>query len=119
MYIIIITIFAFGLVLTGWLFYYCRRHFSGMLDIVTRLTDTTAKMANDIADTQGEVDRTSLRINTMANDIAELKAEFDELPAEAISNVVEAQKCWNDGLQSIINYGQDIAKLNKEGIKRG
>ena len=47
-YIIIASI-ALTLILTGGVFYYTRRRFDRLLDIVTGLLTTTAKMADDIS----------------------------------------------------------------------
>ena len=156
-YIIIASI-ALTLILTGGVFYYTRRRFDRLLDIVTGLLTTTAKMADDIVHMQKDIDniytgmadidekiknaakaagdgiegiKTNVRSIAEANSLYDgllskinvkvdrLETRLDKLPVDALTNANEAEKLWNDGLQNIINYGQDIAKLNKEGIKRG
>lgn len=156
-YIIIASI-ALTLILTGGVFYYTRRRFDRLLDIVTGLLTTTAKMADDIVYMQKDIDniytgmadidekikstakaaddgiediKTNVRSIAEANSLYDgllskinakvdrLETRLDKLPVDALTNANEAEKLWNDGLQNIINYGQDIAKLNKEGIKRG
>lgn len=156
-YIIIASI-ALTLILTGGVFYYTRRRFDRLLDIVTGLLTTTAKMADDIVYMQKDIDniytgmadidekiksiaktaddgieniKTNVRSIAEANSLYDgllaginakvdrLETRLDKLPVDALTNANDAEKLWNDGLQSIINYGQDIAKLNKEGIKRG
>ena len=145
-------------ILTGGVFYYSRRRFDRLLDIVTSLLTTTAKMADDIVYMQKDIDNIYAgmadideKIKNVAGiasggienaesnvrNIAEANSRYDgllaeingkvdrletrlnELPVDALTNANDAEKLWNDGLQNIINYGQDIAKLNKEGIKRG
>lgn len=156
-YIIIASI-ALTLILTGGVFYYTRRRFDRLLDIVTGLLTTTAKMADDIVYMQKDIDniytgmadidekikntakaaddgieniKTNVRSIAEANSLYDgllakinakvdrLETRLDKLPVDALTNANEAEKLWNDGLQNILNYGQDIAKLNKEGIKRG
>lgn len=156
-YIIIASI-ALTLILTGGVFYYTRRRFDRLLDIVTGLLTTTAKMADDIVYMQKDIDniytgmadidekiksdakaaddgiesiKTNVRSIAEANSrydgllaeinskVDRLETRLDKLPVDALTNANDAEKLWNDGLQNIINYGQDIAKLNKEGIKRG
>lgn len=156
-YIIIASI-ALTLILTGGVFYYTRRRFDRLLDIVTGLLTTTAKMADDIVYMQKDIDniytgmadidekiksdakaaddgiesiKTNVRSIAEANSLYDgllskinvkvdmLETRLDKLPIDALTNANEAEKLWNDGLQNILNYGQDIAKLNKEGIKRG
>lgn len=156
-YIIIASI-ALTLILTGGVFYYTRRRFDRLLDIVTGLLTTTAKMADDIVHMQKDIDniytgmadidekiksaakaaddgiegiKTNVRSIAEANSLYDglltginakfdrLETRLDKLPVDALTNANEAEKLWNDGLQNILNYGQDIAKLNKEGIKRG
>lgn len=156
-YIIIASI-ALTLILTGGVFYYTRRRFDRLLDIVTGLLTTTAKMADDIVYMQKDIDNIytgmadidekikstakaaddgieDIKINVRsiaeANSLYDgllseinakvdrLETRLDKLPVDALTNANDAEKLWNDGLQNIINYGQDIAKLNKEGIKRG
>lgn len=156
-YIIIASI-ALTMILTGGVYAYTRRRFDRLLDIVTSLLTTTAKMADDIVYMQKDIDNIYAgmadideKIKSAANiasggienvessvrNIAETNRRYDgllaeinvkvdrletrlnELPVDALTNANDAEKLWNDGLQNIINYGQDIAKLNKEGIKRG
>ena len=156
-YIIIASI-ALTLILTGGVFYYTRRRFDRLLDIVTSLLTTTAKMADDIVYMQKDIDNIYAgmadidekiknvagiasggieNVESNVRNIAETNSRYDgllaeinvkvdrletrlnELPVDALTNANDAEKLWNDGLQNIINYGQDIAKLNKEGIKRG
>ena len=139
-YIIIASI-ALTLILTGGVFYYTRRRFDRLLDIVTGLLTTTAKMADDIVYMQKDIDNIytgmadidekikstakaaddgieNIKTNVNAK-VDKLETRLDKLPVDALTNANEAEKLWNDGLQNILNYGQDIAKLNKEGIKRG
>lgn len=156
-YIIIASI-ALTLILTGGVFYYSRRRFDRLLDIVSSLLTTTAKMADDIVYMQKDIDNIYAgmadidekiknvagiasggieNVESNVRNIAETNSRYDgllaeinvkvdrletqlnEFPVDALTNANDAEKLWNDGLQNIINYGQDIAKLNKEGIKRG
>ena len=43
-------------------------------------------------------------------DISEIQAKLAEIPVEDIRAQQEAEKAWNDGVQSIINFGIDTMK---------
>ena len=113
------------------------RGYDRLLDIVSGMLKNLGKVANDVVQMQADIanlydlrkenlekaeesvkglDRRFEDINVR---LKALEKDFSELPVDDIIKANEAEKLWNDGLQSIISYGQDIAKLNKEAIKRG
>ena len=103
---------------------------SGMLKNLGRVAEDVVQMQADIANlydlrkenlekTEESVKGIARRFEDMNSRVEALEKDFSELPVDDIIKANEAEKLWNDGLQSIISYGQDIAKLNKEAIKRG
>lgn len=103
---------------------------SGMLKNLGKVAEDVVQMQADIANlydlrkenlekTEESVKGIALRFEGMNSRVEALEKDFSELPVDDIIKANEAEKLWNDGLQSIISYGQDIAKLNKEAIKRG
>ena len=103
---------------------------SGMLKNLGKVAEDVVQMQADIANlydlrkenlekTEESVKGIARRFEDMNSRVEALENDFSELPVDDIIKANEAEKLWNDGLQSIITYGQDIAKLNKEAIKRG
>ena len=103
---------------------------SGMLKNLGSVAEDVVQMQADIANlydlrkenlekTEESVKGIARRFEDMNSRVEALEKDFSELPVDDIIKANEAEKLWNDGLQSIISYGQDIAKLNKEAIKRG
>ena len=103
---------------------------SGMLKNLGSVAEDVVQMQADIANlydlrkenlekTEESVKGIARRFEDMNSRVEALEKAFSELPVDDIIKANEAEKLWNDGLQSIISYGQDIAKLNKEAIKRG
>lgn len=103
---------------------------SGMLKNLGKVAEDVVQMQADIANlydlrkenlekTEESVKGIARRFEDMNSRVEALEKDFSELPVDDIIKANEAEKLWNDGLQSIISYGQDIAKLNKEAIKRG
>ena len=113
------------------------RGYDRLMDIVSGMLKNLGKVAEDVVQMQADIanlydlgkenlEKAEESVKGLARrfeDInARLKAlekDFSELPVDDIVKTNEAEKLWNDGLRSIISYGQDIAKLNKEAIKRG
>lgn len=113
------------------------RGYDRLLDIVSGMLKNLGKVANDVVQMQADIanlydlrkenlekaEESVKGISSRFEDInirlKALEKDFSELPVDDIIKANEAEKLWNDGLQSIISYGQDIAKLNKEAIKRG
>ena len=113
------------------------RGYDRLMDIVSGMLKNLGKVAEDVVQMQADIanlydlrkenlEKTEESVKGIArrfediNDRVEaLEKNFSEFPVDVIIKANEAEKLWNDGLQSIITYGQDIAKLNKEAIKRG
>lgn len=113
------------------------RGYDRLMDIVSGMLKNLGKVAEDVVQMQADIanlydlrkenlEKTEESVKGIArrfediNDRVEaLEKDFSELPVDDLIKANEAEKLWNDGLQSIISYGQDIAKLNKEAIKRG
>ena len=103
---------------------------SGMLKNLGKVAEDVVQMQADIANlydlrkenlekTEESVKGIARRFEDMNSRVEALEKKFSEFPVDIIIKANEEEKLWNDGLQSIITYGQDIAKLNKEAIKRG
>ena len=103
---------------------------SGMLKNLGKVAQDVVQMQADIANlydlrkenlekTEESVKGIARRFEDIDDRVKALEKNFSEFPVDVIIKANEAEKLWNDGLQSIITYGQDIAKLNKEAIKRG
>ena len=113
------------------------RRYDRLMDIVSGMLKNLGKVANDVVQMQADIANLydlrkenlekaeesvkglSSRFEDINVRLKALEKDFSELPVDDLIKANEAEKLWNDGLQSIISYGQDIAKLNKEGIKRG
>ena len=113
------------------------RGYDRLMDIVSGMLKNLGKVAEDVVQMQADIanlydlrkenlEKTEESVKGIArrfediNDRVEaLEKDFSELPVDDLIKANEAEKLWNDGLQSIISYGQDIAKLHKEAIKRG
>lgn len=46
-----------------------------------------------------------------------LQEKLDKLPVAQFEDEVGRMKAWNDGVDSILSYGPDVPRLNKEGLK--
>ena len=113
------------------------RGYDRLLDIVSGMLKNLGKVAEDVVQMQADIanlydlrkenlEKTeesakgiARRFEDISDRVEALEKNFSEFPVDIIIKANEAEKLWNDGLQSIITYGQDIAKLNKEAIKRG
>lgn len=113
------------------------RGYDRLLDIVSGMLKNLGKVAQDVVQMQADIANLydlrkenlekaeesmkglSSRFEDINVRLKALEKDFSELPVDDLIKANEAEKLWNDGLQSIISYGQDIAKLNKEAIKRG
>ena len=113
------------------------RGYDRLLDIVSGMLKNLGKVAEDVMQMQADIANLydlrkenlekaeesmkglARRFEDINVRLKALEKDFSELPVDDIIKSNEAEKLWNDGLQSIISYGQDIAKLNKEAIKRG
>ena len=113
------------------------RGYDKLLDIVSGMLKNLGKVAEDVVQMQaditnlydlrkenlekaeGAVSGLARRFEDLNHRVKALEKDFSELPVDDLIKANEAEKLWNDGLQSIISYGQDVAKLNKEAIKRG
>ena len=113
------------------------RGYDRLLDIVSGMLKNLGKVAEDVVQMQADITNLydlrkenlekaeeslkglSSRFEDINVRLKALEKDFSELPVDDLIKANEAEKLWNDGLQSIISYGQDIAKLNKEAIKRG
>ena len=113
------------------------RGYDRLMDIVSGMLKNLGKVAQDVVQMQADIanlydlrkenlEKAEESVKGLAhrfediNDrVKALEKDFSELPVDDLIKANEAEKLWNDGLQSIISYGQDIAKLNKEAIKRG
>ena len=113
------------------------RGYDRVLDIVSGMLKNLGKVAEDVVQMQADIANLydlrkenlekaeesvkglSSRFEDINVRLKALEKDFSELPVDDLIKANEAEKLWNDGLQSIISYGQDIAKLNKEAIKRG
>ena len=113
------------------------RGYDRLLDIVSGMLKNLGKVAQDVVQMQADIanlydlrkenlEKTeesgkgiARRFEDINDRVEALEKNFSEFPVDVIIKANEAEKLWNDGLRSIISYGQDIAKLNKEAIKRG
>ena len=113
------------------------RGYDRLMDIVSGMLKNLGKVAQDVVQMQADITNLydlrkenlekaeesvkglARRFEDINDRVKALEKDFSELPVDDIIKTNEAEKLWNDGLQSIITYGQDIAKLNKEAIKRG
>ena len=113
------------------------RGYDRLLDIVSGMLKNLGNVAEDVVQMQADIANLydlrkenlekaeesmkglARRFEDINVRLKALEKDFSELPVDDIIKSNEAEKLWNDGLQSIISYGQDIAKLNKEAIKRG
>ena len=113
------------------------RGYDRILDIVSGMLKNLGKVAEDVVQMQADIanlydlrkenlEKAEESVKVLASRFEDinvrlkaLEKDFSELPVDDLIKANEAEKLWNDGLQSIISYGQDIAKLNKEAIKRG
>ena len=113
------------------------RGYDRLMDIVSGMLKNLGKVAEDVVQMQADIanlydlgkenlEKAEKSVKGLARRFEEinvrlkaLEKDFSELPVDDLIKSNEAEKLWNDGLQSIISYGQDIAKLNKEAIKRG
>lgn len=113
------------------------RGYDRVLDIVSGMLKNLGKVAEDVVQMQADIanlynlrkenlEKSEESVKDLARRFEDinirlkaLEKDFSELPVDDLIKANEAEKLWNDGLQSIISYGQDIAKLNKEAIKRG
>ena len=113
------------------------REYDRMMDIVSGMLKNLGKVAQDVVQMQADItnlydlrkenlEKADVSVKGLARRFEDinvrlkaLEKDFSELPVDDLIKSNEAEKLWNDGLQSIISYGQDIAKLNKEAIKRG
>lgn len=113
------------------------KRYGRLLDIVSGMLKNLGKVAQDVVQMQADIANLydlrkenlekaeesvkglSGRFEDINVRLKALEKDFSELPVDDLIKANEAEKLWNDGLQSIISYGQDIAKLNKEAIKRG
>lgn len=53
----------------------------------------------------------------LRKDFSELSNVIDELPIDDIKASNELEKRWNESVESIVSYGANIPKLNKEAIR--
>ena len=113
------------------------RGYDMLMDIVSGMLKNLGKVAQDVVQMQADIANLydlrkenlekaeesvkglASRFEDINGRLKALEKDFSELPVDDLIKANEAEKLWNDGLQSIISYGQDIAKLNKEAIKRG
>ena len=113
------------------------REHDRLMDIVSGMLKNLGKVAEDVVQMQADISNLydlrkenlekaeesvkglARRFEDINGRLKALEKDFSELPVDDLIKANEAEKLWNDGLQSIISYGQDVAKLNKEAIKRG
>lgn len=58
-------------------------------------------------------------IDGLQTQLDELKTSFNEVVAEELDARAKSEKLFADGLENILNYGNNIPKLNKESIGNG
>lgn len=113
------------------------RGYDRLMDIVSGMLKNLGKVAEDVVQMQADIanlydlrkenlEKAEESVKGLARRFEEinvrlkaLEKDFSELPVDDLIKSNEAEKLWNDGLRNIISYGQDVAKLNKEAIKRG
>ena len=113
------------------------RGYDRLMDIVSGMLKNLGKVAQDVVQMQADIanlydlrkenlEKAEESVKGLARRFEDinvrlkaLEKDFSELPVDDLIKSNEAEKLWNDGLRNIIIYGQDIAKLNKEAIKRG
>jgi hypothetical protein len=68
----------------------------------------------------GEVSLYNARFEKYVNDqFAAIEKKFEDLPIEQMDEETKRLKNFNDGIDNIMNYGFDIPKINREGLKNG
>lgn len=55
----------------------------------------------------------------MDEELSALDKRIADLPIEEMNEEVKRAKNFNDGIDNIMNYGFDIPKINREGLKNG
>lgn len=83
--------------------------FTMLSDLLTKIS-ATEERADALSELPGECER-------LSECCAELKKRLDELPVAQFEDEVGRMKAWNDGVDSILGYGPEVPKLNKEGLK--
>lgn len=58
-------------------------------------------------------------IDGLQTQLDELKTSFNEVVAEELDARAKSEKLFADGLENILNYGNNIPKLTKESIGNG
>lgn len=73
--------------------------------------------------TKNALERTENAQNSIKNELDELNSVFNDLvqgylaaETEAANAEARAEEAFNKGINNIINYGDSVARLNKEGI---
>ena len=69
-----------------------------------KLNDYVAKLAKESAEFRGWCQ--------------DMQEKFEKLPVAQMEEEVKRMNAWNDGVQSILNFGPEVPVLNKEGVKR-
>lgn len=68
-----------------------------------KLNDYVAKLARESAEFRGWCQ--------------DMQKKVEELPVEEMNEEVKRMNAWNFGVQEIMNFGPDVPRLKKEGLK--
>lgn len=76
-----------------------------------------ANLAAKLAEMNERVNECCAENQKLRERLKTLDKQFSELPLEELDEEVKRMASWNDGWSEIVNFGKDIPKLNKEGLK--
>ncbi len=75
-----------------------------------KLNDYVAKLARESAEFRGWC-------QDMQKKVENMQKKVEELPVEEMNEEVKRMNAWNFGVQEIMNFGPDVPRLKKEGLK--
>ena len=100
-------IFAILFGCIGILAYCMRREMEARKAECERKHDGVLTMLSDMATKVGQLD----------GRCCELEEKYADLPVAQMEEEIKRMNAWNDGVDSILSYGPEVPRLNKEAIK--
>jgi septal ring factor EnvC (AmiA/AmiB activator) len=70
-----------------------------------------ASMAQNLIDQRERMNELERRLGCVENDL-------EKIPVEEVNAEVQRLERFNDGIASIMGYGPDVPRLNKEAVKK-
>lgn len=93
------------------------------IEVISRLEAAADEHEKELERTKNALEHTENAQNSIKNELDELNGVFNDLvqgylaaETEAANAEARAEEAFNKGMNSIINYGDGIARLNKEGL---